>query len=160
MRQVCFGVKNNVSVWDPDPRPARSTILNSLVSDTPPVCRSLHVHNARRCTCGQRAFRASVCALSLNTSSWVSVSIKHVRVAHQHVALGRKVPCSIDGLGHARLPLVSVSSVASSLFVLAGGRRVWVGSGAFVAGGCTYASDAARRGKTAAATVVSAQTGH
>ena len=44
-------MKNNVSVWDPDPRPAGSTILNSLVSDTPPVCRSLHLHVARRCTC-------------------------------------------------------------------------------------------------------------
>ena len=38
------------------------------------MCQSLHHHVARRCTCGQRALRASVCAFFfLNTSSWVSL---------------------------------------------------------------------------------------
>ena len=37
------------------------------------LCQSLHHHVARRCTCGQRAFRASEYALSLNLSSCVSV---------------------------------------------------------------------------------------
>ena len=71
-RQVRFRVKNDVTVCDLEPGPARSTSLISVVSDLAPICQNLHHHVARRCTCGQRAFRASVCAFSLN-SSWVSV---------------------------------------------------------------------------------------
>ena len=69
----------------------------------------------------------------------------HVDAAHQNLAQGCNVPCSIDGRGHVVLPPVVTPSVASSLFVLAGG--------------CASVSQAARQGRRAVFTVVSDQTG-
>ena len=63
------------------------------------------------------------------------------------------MPCSIYGRGHVVLPWVVTSSVASTWFFFAGGGRICVVSRAFLAGGCTYAFEAARQGKTAVVTV-------
>ena len=38
VRLVCFSEKNDVTVWDPEPSPARSASLISLVSDPACVC--------------------------------------------------------------------------------------------------------------------------
>ena len=81
------------------------------------------------------------------------------RHTNKHLTQGRNVPCSIYGRGHVVLPPVAVSSVASSLFLVAGERRVCVISRSFFAGGCTCTFEAARQGKTAVVTVVSHQTG-
>ena len=91
--------------------PAASTSLISFVSDLAPVCRSLHHHVARRCTCGQRAFRASVCAFSLDTSSWVSVPSStctpHTRIWHGGATC--RGPSTAAGTSACRLQLRRLS---------------------------------------------------
>ena len=113
--------------------PAWSTSLISLVSDPAPVCWSLHHHVARRCTCGQRAFRACVCAFFFFCSR--GFLFHRARATHvQFFRLSRRV---------------CVSSLEAD-----------ARSRAFIVGCCTYASEAARQGKTTVVTVVSDQTGY
>ena len=106
-------MKTKVAVWDPEPGSGGFTSLISLVSDPAPVSRSLHQPVDRRCTCGQRAFRAFVFAFSLNTS-WSASYPSSTLTSHTRNAWERDVPCSIHGRGHVRLP--PVLSVAWSLF--------------------------------------------
>ena len=75
-------------------------------------------------TCGQRASRASVCVFFEHVMECL-VPMEHVHNAHQHLAQGRNVPCSIYGCGHVRLPLVVISSDATTLLFFAGLTHLW-----------------------------------
>ena len=94
VRQIGFRVKHDVTVWDLEPSPARSTSLCSL-------------------------YLACVCVF-FEHGLVGFCPIEHEHAAHQDLSWDRNVPCSIYGRGHVVLPPAVTSSVASSLFFLAG----------------------------------------